>query len=102
MTVFPPRSSLDAPSPYLEVKELAVAPIDGFGGAARPRDPDDVDLQRGAEETGVNTKGLGNKAQGLSQKDPGLNLSSATDRLYDVMQVTCSLRASASSSIKWV
>lgn len=78
MEVFPARSSLEAPSPYLEVKELAVAPIDGLGGAAGPRDPDDVDLQRGAGETGVNTKGpfpmpggLGGEAQGSASERPG-------------------------------
>lgn len=54
---FLPRSSLETLSPYLEVKELAVAPVNGLGGAAGPRDPNDVDLQGGTEEAGVNTKG---------------------------------------------
>lgn len=98
---FPPRSSLEAPRPYLKVKEFAVAPIDGLSGATGPRDPDDVDLQRGKEDTGVNTKvgggcafhlqNLRAKHRAQSHKDLGLNLSSSADRLCDLRQVTCSL-----------
>jgi hypothetical protein len=42
---------------YLEVKELAVAPVDGLRGATGPRDSDDVDLQGGTKETSINHKG---------------------------------------------
>lgn len=63
---FPPRSSLEAPSPYLEVKEFAVAPIDGLRGATGPRDPDNVNLRRGTEDTGVNTK-VGEGALSISR-----------------------------------
>lgn len=68
---------MEAPSPYLEVKEFAVAPIDGLSGATGPRDPDDVDLQRGTKETGVNTKGalpssgLGSQARGSESERLG-------------------------------
>lgn len=42
---------------YLEVKELAVAPVDGLCGATGPRDSDDVDLQGGTKKTSINHKG---------------------------------------------
>lgn len=48
-------SSLGTPRPYLEIKEPAVAPVNGLCGATGPRDPDDVDLQAGAE-TAVSTE----------------------------------------------
>lgn len=43
---------------YLEVKELAVAPVDGLCGTTGPRDSDDVDLQGGTEEISVNHRGV--------------------------------------------
>lgn len=54
-TPLPTCSSLETPRPYLEIEESAVAPVNGLCGATGPRDPDDVDLQAGAEMA-VNTE----------------------------------------------
>lgn len=77
-TELPLRRSLEAPSPYLEVKEFAVAPIDGLGGATGPRDPDDVDLQEGERRqvliprgwAGFTLPGYGSQVQGPESERP--------------------------------
>lgn len=66
------------PRPYLEVKELAVAPVNGFCGAAGPRDPDDVDLQTGQRRSGLTLGHLG--IAGTQGRAQGLDLSFASDR----------------------
>lgn len=56
---------------YLEVKELAVAPVDGLRGATGPRDSDDVDLQGRTKETSINHKGTTWSERSLSSPGSG-------------------------------
>lgn len=53
---FPPAAQ-QRRGPHLQVKELAVAPVDGLGAAAGPRDADDVDL-RGDRQASAPGSGL--------------------------------------------